>query len=73
MRMLITRWLHWLGLRNDILFCMHKDDVWTWGDKLGEATEGKCMKCGECIVYERQNYVFKRKVCSRCAGYVRFF
>ena len=66
---MITPWLrflNWIGWRNDVLHCIHKDDAWRWSSNLGKQTEGKCSRCDGPIYYEEQNGVFKTKICNRC-------
>lgn len=64
--MWFKRWMNYLGLRHDILVCIHQDDTWRWPSHLGEKTSGACSKCEGPIFFEKQNKSFK-KVCNRCS------
>lgn len=60
------RLMNRLGLRKDVVVCMRKESTYVWGSDLGPRTEGKCVRCGETICFERQNGVFQ-KVCHVCS------
>ena len=67
MKMIWIRFLNRLGLRKDTLTCIRQEFTYVWPSDLGKKTPGKCSNCESPIFFEKQNGVFKNKICDGCA------
>ncbi len=64
--MWLLKLLNRLGIRRDKLICMRQENTYFWSANLGERTPGFCCECNAPIYFEKQNWVFKRKMCHVC-------